>query len=104
MIQGIHKQRRSLADEMLSILKALEETLSPQERHSKTLRQDEIRREMIQLDAAVFENETFARELQGLLMRLAVSNHKSRHRSLVITGLEDVQSRLLRELGDKPEN
>lgn len=90
-------------DEMLSIVKALEESLSPQEQHSKTVRQEEIRREVVKIEAAVLENETMASELTGLLNRANVSSHKSRHRSLVITGLEDVQSRLLRELGDKPQ-
>lgn len=54
------------------------------------------------LMGAILESEEMAREIQGLLNRLHTAKHQSRHRSLALRHLEDAQSRLMRELGDKP--
>jgi hypothetical protein len=40
--------------------------------------------------------------IQGLINRMTVSPHGSANRTLAIRHLEDAQSRLQRELGDKP--
>lgn len=55
------------------------------------------------LQIAIRENEDFATSLGERLEELAESVHQSRNRALVITYLEEAQSRLLRELGDKNE-
>ncbi len=75
---------------------------SPRQLHDAQRVRDELLLQIPKLHEALAENESMACRLQGVLNQLHVSKYKSRHRSLVITGLEDVQSRLLRELGDKP--
>lgn len=61
-----------------------------------------LEKEIRSLQMAIRENEDFATSMGERLEELAESAHKSRHRSLVITHLEEAQDLLLRELGDKP--
>lgn len=62
----------------------------------------QLARDMIPLGIAIDENLSLILHLEEALQGLADSPHNSRHRSLVITLLEQAQDRLRRELGDKP--
>lgn len=77
---------------------------SPRLRHDATRDRDELLVLIPKLEEAISEDEAMVSRLQGVINQAATSKFKSRHRSLVLTGLEDVQSRLLRELGGNPES
>lgn len=59
-------------------------------------------REEKELMTQIQEDVEFMAGIQGLINRITVSPHGSANRTLAIRHLEDAQSRLQRELGDKP--
>lgn len=64
------------------------------------IRMESEEREMVNYIAGA---ERYVAEIQGMMNRmLAGGVARTPHRTLVIRHLEDAQSRLLRELGDKP--
>ena len=83
---------------------AADSDAEPHVRHAGKVDAEILTTEILQTTSAILENEEFASQIQGQLNRLSVSAHKSRHRSLVITLLEQAQDRLRRELGNKPAN
>jgi hypothetical protein len=56
------------------------------------------------LTEQILEDVTWIANLQGMINRMTVSKHGSAQRTLALRHLEDAQSRLLRELGEKPAN
>lgn len=74
--------------------------ISPNERHSLEWTAEDLDREIARIGEAIAEDEGLAVCLLGLLNRIKVSAHDSRHRSLAFTHLEDAHSRILRELGE----
>lgn len=76
--------------------------MEPRVAHIETVSRDQLRLERDNMAEAILEDEEWISELQGLLNRITCSPHGSAHRQLAIRHLEDAQSRLLRELGDKP--
>jgi len=74
---------------------------SPQQMHAARIDVETLEREIQETNVAIIEDEKFVRDFNGLLNELYISKYKSRHRSLLVTQIEDAQSRVMRELGEK---
>jgi len=92
-LQTQRKRRQAFADAGIG---------SARELHDAAVFVKTAEGEIFALKAAILEGGEMVREIQGVLNQLHVSKHQSRHRSLATTALENAQSRLLREIGDKP--
>lgn len=103
MIHGLQHDLKGL-QQLLSRKQAYLDSSegTPNERHAVQVEVKELEAKIFATMGAILEGGEMVREIQGILNQLHVSKHPSRHRSLVITELENAQSRLLRELGDKP--
>ena len=88
----------------LAALRTLEQTqkAAPQDRHAAKVDAGILQNVLGNLEVMITENMRMIAEIQGVLDSLGVSKRQSRHRSLVITHLEQAQDRLRRELGPQP--
>ena len=75
----------------------------PQVRHLAGVYAATASKQMQESMEAAMENRVLISKIQDLIDHLGSSPHTSRHRSLVITKLEEAQDRLLRELGPQEE-
>lgn len=73
--------------------------VEPSVQHSARSESAISARKMKSAMEAAMENRLLMVKIQGILNELTDSPHTSRHRSLVITKLEEAQDRLVRELG-----
>lgn len=62
-----------------------------------------LSKEIEDLEYEIAEDVKFVGEMQRFVNFLSVTKYKSWHRTLALRHCEDAQSRILRELGDKPE-
>jgi hypothetical protein len=71
----------------------------PYVRHTAEMNAENAGREMKMAMEATLENRLIIAKIDDILNQLTASPHTSRHRSLVVTKLEEAQDRLRRELG-----
>lgn len=102
MIQGLHYDLCSMQEQTALKLEVANDTfaapITADNANDDAIR---LQREIEKTKAAIAEDESIIEDLQTLITRLEKSLYKTRHRSLLITHLENAQDRLRRELGDK---
>ena len=105
MIQGLYQK---LADKIAQRESARERLADPDtsanEKHSLQWTAGDLDREIERLVEHIGQDEDMAKAIGQFINFLQESAHDSRHRSLVITHLEQAQDRLRRELGDNTPN
>ena len=72
------------------------------ERHDAVFNAGQLSAERVDLEYQISEDVVFIGEQQKFINFLTVTKYKSAHRTLALRHCEDAQSRILRELGDKP--
>lgn len=103
MIPGIYSQIKSKQEARdRRAAAALHAADGPRVCHDHEVAADVLGGQIATLKSHAEENERMIGNLQGLLMELAASGHQSAHRTLALRHLEDAQSRLMRELGERP--
>lgn len=104
MIQGLYHELAAKSAKRDAGNRRLEDPeISANERHSLEWTAGDLAREIDRLADHVAENTSMAGFIQALIITIQKSEHTVRHRSLLLTHLEQAQDRLRRELGDKPE-
>ena len=104
MIHGLHFDLAGkIAKRAAGQLLLADEEISPNERHSLEWTAADLDREIHRLSEAIRDTTAIGEAIAELLCRLTEIPHNSRHQSLVFTHLEEAHSRVLRELGDRPE-
>lgn len=100
-MNGLYKKIAELVIQLQAKRVIAEDTFA-EPRDGFNANEDAVRleREIAELKSMADEDAAMVATLMLVLEKLENSKHKSRHRSLVITLLEDAESRLLRELGD----
>lgn len=102
MIQGLHHELVAKLGRLIDIrARMAEPALSPQEEHSLNWELQDLDRAAAKLMNAIGEVERMVRDIGGMIVLMTNAPHNSAHWTLAIRHLEDAQSRLLRELGDK---
>jgi uncharacterized protein (UPF0276 family) len=100
MISGLYKEIETLLARRRQMdATAANPGMEPSVQHSARLESALSARKMKSTMEAALENRLLIVKLQGILNDLTDSPHTSRHRSLVVTKLEEAQDRLRRELG-----
>jgi len=103
MIHGLYHQRaekvlRARAKRLL----ATDLTALPAERHAAETDADSLVRELARISGEIADVETWLSDLAPLIRKLRIRNIGYRNATLALQHLEDAESRLIRELGDKP--
>lgn len=103
MIKGLYIELNGQIKELHDIAVILASAdISPQERHSNEAKRRDTQRNIVQIQETIGDAEAFAAAVADLVLQMSEIARNSRHRLLAIIDLENAQSRLLRELGDKP--
>ena len=104
MIQGLYQLH---ADKTRELAEARAIVADPEagagERHDAEFKVGQLTKELVDLEYQIHEDIKFIGEQQKFINFLTVTKYKSAHRTLALRHCEDAQSRILRELGDKPE-
>ena len=81
---------------------ALRPGISPADLHDATAITERLEKEIDQLAESIVAEEFLIIDIGHMIDRLEKTNFKTAHRTLALRHLEDAQSSLIRELGDKP--
>lgn len=104
MIKGLYQLH---ADKTRELAEARAIVADPEagagERHDAEFNAGQLTRELVDLEYQIHEDIKFVGEQQKFINFLTTTKFKSAHRTLALRHCEDAQSRILRELGDKPE-
>ena len=102
MIQGLHHKIATLEARHFYACAAMRDgTDGPQECHQAKVYADEVAREIASLREMADADEILVQGIQNLLDTITILPPTA-HRVLALRHIEDAQSRLMRELGDKP--
>lgn len=105
MIQGLYYQ---LATKNLLLAKARAIIADPEagagQVHDAEVNAGILSRELVDLEYQIHEDIKFVGEQQKFINFLTATKYKTANRMLALRHCEDAQSRILRELGDKPTN
>ncbi len=103
MIKGLYQELADkTAQRAASQARLADPEISANERHSLEWKGGDLNRAIERIGYMIAENEAWIVRIGELLEDLADAPDKTDHRTLATMHLEDAQSRILRELGDKP--
>lgn len=103
MINGLYHELHE-KNAQLSRFRAVAEdpATSSVHAHDANFHAERLAKELVDLEFQIHEDIKFVGEQQKFINFLITSKYKSAHRTLALRHVEDAQSRILRELGDKP--
>lgn len=103
MIQGLYQKIAQTRATMESRMRdAADKTLHPMDSQHAGMLADISRKDLAEMEGQVLDNAAMVAELNDMIARLENPSFCSADRTRALCYLEDAQSRLLRELGDKP--
>ena len=101
MIQGLYHKIATLEARHANAYACMRDSMDPQDIHQAHLHAEGVVRDISSLLAMADADELLVQGIQNLLDTMAILPPTA-HRVLAMRHVEDAQSRLLRELGDKP--